>query len=106
MLRNLDAAWEIRGGRSVVGFFIVDERGGAPVSAWNQFVSETVVPDVLEASLPHRSEAERDAIARAFLGVTTWQAVCREFDIPFGELPHELHLQTEAIEARQIRGAT
>src|SRR5262249_58118427 len=37
--------------------------------------------DVLAASLPHRSKLEREAIARAFLGATTWQLVCREFDI-------------------------
>jgi hypothetical protein len=37
---------------------------------------------VLRASLPHRTADERSQIASALLGVTTWQAVCDEFQIP------------------------
>jgi hypothetical protein len=38
-------------------------------------------PATLDKSLPHRSAAERRAIADACLGITTWQRVCRRFEI-------------------------
>ena len=68
---------------------------GEPASAasmsvpahWQTAVEETVASPVLEQSLPHRSAAERSAIANAFLGATTWQAVCAEFEIDFASLP-------------------
>ncbi len=86
MLRHLDAAWEHRQGRRIYGLFIVEaERGTSsvePPSAWHDAVGLTISNDVLEASLPHRSPDERMQIASALLGVTTWQAVCAEFQIP------------------------
>lgn len=91
MLRHLDCAWECRRGRDVLGFFIVEGEGGASAlsvpSLWQAAVEMTVRTDVLKASLPHRNEAEREAIARGFLGATTWQRVCRESDISWAELP-------------------
>ncbi len=86
MLRHLDAAWEHRQGRPIYGLFIVEREEGAasvgPSSAWHQAVEETISDDVLKGSLPHRSPDERSQIASALLGVTTWQAVCDEFQIP------------------------
>jgi hypothetical protein len=86
MLRHLDAAWEHRQGRRIYGLFIVEaERGTSSVEpplVWHDAVGLTISNDVLEASLPHRSPDERTQIASALLGVTTWQAVCAEFQIP------------------------
>ncbi|HEX3233491.1 MAG TPA: hypothetical protein VHR41_04810 [Gemmatimonadales bacterium] len=87
MLRLLDAAWDHRQGRRIYGLFIVEggERGvtsAEPSSAWHEAVELTISDEVLKGSLPHRSPEERSEIASALLGVTTWQAVCDEFQIP------------------------
>jgi hypothetical protein len=86
MLRHLDAAWELRQGRRIYGLYIVEAEPGttsvdAP-SAWKEAVELTISDEVLKASLPHRSPDERSQIASALLGVTTWQAVCDDFQIP------------------------
>lgn len=82
MHRHLDAAWEIRGGKRVYGFFIVegDGRSGEVTSDWLRFAEQTYSDKALIRSLPHRCE-EREALARCFLGVTTWQNVLREFGL-------------------------
>jgi hypothetical protein len=86
MLRHLDAAWEYRQGRRIYGLFIVEAEKGTtsvePSSAWHEAVELTISDEVLKGSLPHRSSDERSQIASALLGVTTWQAVCDEFQIP------------------------
>jgi hypothetical protein len=86
MLRHLDAAWENRQGRHIYGLFIVEAEEGsasvAPSSAWHQAVEATISEEVLKGSLPHRSPEERSQIASALLGVTTWQVVCDEFQLP------------------------
>jgi hypothetical protein len=91
MLRHLDCAWEVRQGRSVVGFFIVEGDGGAdaiePPKVWREAAETTVQPPTLASNLPHRGASERESIARCFLGVTTWQRVCLEFEIPWAALP-------------------
>ena len=86
MLRHLDAAWEHRQGRRIYGLFIVEAEEGTasvgPSSAWHQAVEMAIAEEVLEGSLPHRTPDERSQIAGALLGVTTWQVVCDEFQIP------------------------
>ena len=81
MLRHLDCAWEIRGGRQVAGFFIVEgEDASEEIPAkWLSFARETIAPSTIAAGLPHRGPDEQKQIAAAFIGVTTWQRVCREF---------------------------
>lgn len=90
MLRHLDCAWEVRGGRTVYGCVIVEGNGGGTVVAvpehWRRVCAETVTLEALNGSLPHRSAEERRAIAEGYLGVTTWQAVCRTFDIAWERL--------------------
>lgn len=81
MLRHLDAAWELRGERPVYGFFIVEAeegRDGQPAipKHWIDAAQATVSDEGLAESLPHRSPEDRPALARSFLGVTTWQDVC------------------------------
>jgi len=87
MLRNLDAVWD--SGKPAYGFFIVEGLGGSTEvpSEWQKFASETVSTKALGGSLPHRSETERAAFAKAFLGVTTWQKVCGALGIRFDQLP-------------------
>jgi hypothetical protein len=86
MLRHLDAAWEHRQGRRIYGLFIVEaEKGTAAFetsSVWQEAVELTISEEVLKGSMPHRSPEERSEIASALLGVTTWQAICDEFQIP------------------------
>jgi hypothetical protein len=86
MLRHLDAAWEHRAGRRIYGLYIVEAvaASGAldPPFTWHAAVESTISDEVLKGSLPHRTPDERSQIASALLGVTTWQAVCDEFNIP------------------------
>ena len=86
MLRHLEAAWEHRQGRRIYGLYIVEAETGTsstePPYTWHEAVESTISGEVLRASLPHRTPDERSQIASALLGVTTWQAVCDEFQIP------------------------
>jgi hypothetical protein len=104
MLRHLDAAWEHRQGRRIYGLFIVEAEKDAlsdePSSAWHEAVELTVSDKVLNGSLPHRSPEERSQIGGALLGVTTWQAVCEEFQIP-----HEV-LIPEVLDDRPASATT
>ena len=94
MLRHLDAAWEHRQGRQIYGLFIVEaeepDTSAEPSGAWHQAVESTISDQVLNGSLPHRSPEERSHIASALLGITTWQAVCNEFQIPHNVLIQEV----------------
>jgi len=92
MLRHLDCAWEIRGHKKVLGFFIVDSHSSSPnvPDNWCIFAKETVSPEAISSSLPHRGPEEQRQIADAFIGVTTWQRVCKEFSdegLNYAELP-------------------
>ena len=91
MLRHLDCAHACRGTKMVLGLMIVEGTGGANATTvpkvWDDAAAETVSAPILGASLPHRLEAERAAIAESFLGVTTWQAVCATFGIDYSALP-------------------
>jgi hypothetical protein len=93
MWRHIDAAWEIRGRRRVFGFFIVpgqEPDGGVPPDVEAAF-GEALGEAVLEANFPHRSTKERDAIAPCFLGGTTWNLVCKAFNISLASLPRTIH---------------
>jgi hypothetical protein len=104
MLRHLDGAWEHRQGRRIYGLFIVEAEKGTtsvePSFAWHEAVESTISDEVLKGSLPHRSSDERSQIASALLGVTTWQALCDEF-----QLPREV-LIPEVLDDRPAPGAT
>jgi hypothetical protein len=94
ILRHLDCAWEVRGEKSVFGFFIVEGKGEADAidvpQGWVEACRQTVSKSALRGSLPHRLPEERREIADAFLGATTWQAVCRKFGIDWATLPDEV----------------
>lgn len=68
------------------GLYIVEAESGSsstePPSTWHEAIDSTISDQVLRDSLPHRTSDERAQIAGALLGVTTWQAVCDEFQIP------------------------
>lgn len=83
ILRHLDCAWEIRGKKQVIGFFIVQGENGkeeVPVK-WQEFAKDTISAEAIASSLPHRGPEEQGEIASCFAGVTTWERVCREFGI-------------------------
>jgi len=92
--RHLDAAWEIRGRRSVYGFLIVDSEAdsldGSVPEVWRQAARECLQPSVLSTSFPHRSADEMASISRCFLGATTWQQICARFCIDLRSLPDEV----------------
>jgi hypothetical protein len=97
MLRHLDAAWEHRAGRRLYGMYIVEAEASSafePPFTWHAAVEATITDEVLRGSLPHRTPDERSQIANALLGVTTWQAVCAEFQIPRDVLIPEVFDQT------------
>ena len=92
--RHIDAAWELRGKRTVYGFFIVESDAaltdGAVPEAWQKAGQACLDAAVLRASFPHRSAEEVAAISRCYLGVTTWRKICERFDIDWRTLPHEI----------------
>jgi hypothetical protein len=87
LLRHLDCAWEVRNGKRVVGFYIVegevdDDRTSMSIGpAWQAAARDIQSREVIDASLPHRSPGERAEIASGFLGVTTWQRLAAEFNL-------------------------
>jgi hypothetical protein len=89
MWRHIDAAWEIRGRRRVFGFFIVQDpqSDGEVPPAVEAASGEALSEAVLEANFPHRSSKERDAITACFLGGTSWNLVCKKFNISLTSLP-------------------
>jgi hypothetical protein len=111
MLRTLDCAIDTFPGYEIWGLFIVE--GDLPKTVdvperWKGFSNDTTNPMVLEESLPHRSAQERLAVAHSYVGVTTWQAVCDQFQIDFSSLPDEceerpLSRAEVALEAQNAR---
>jgi hypothetical protein len=90
MLRHIDAAWEIRAHRRVFGLMIVEGDASGPTKvpvAWTRAAALETDPLTITASLPHRGPEEQRAIANAFIGVTSWQAVVGEFGLPESVLP-------------------
>jgi len=89
MLRHLDCAWEVKGQKQIIGFFIVEGLGESMdvPATWINFSRETISTRAVATSLPHRGPEEQAGIAAAFCGVTTWQRVCSEFDIEWRNMP-------------------
>ena len=92
MLRHLDCAWEIRGNKRVIGFFIVEGKAESRAipSEWLIFAKDTISPEAISSSLPHRGPEEQLEIKAAFTGIATWQQVCFEFHdfgLTFSSLP-------------------
>jgi hypothetical protein len=83
MLRHLDCAWEVRGQKQVVGFFVVEGDGGGEQvpQRWLGYARDTTGAASIASSLPHRGPEEQRQIASCFIGVTTWRRICREFGI-------------------------
>ena len=91
MLRHIDAAWDGRGKRNVYGFFMVEAEPGSKYvpQKWLIAALDTISRTSVDESLPHRSPSEREDIAKAFLGVTTWQLACEALNVPVDILPPE-----------------
>jgi hypothetical protein len=86
--RHVDAAWEIKGRRTVFGLFVVESDAEAVEDAWQKAAKHTLADDTLAGSFPHRGNAERTDIAKSFLGVVTWRAICSAFALPYSSLPN------------------
>lgn len=90
ILRHIDCAWEIKEGRKIYGFFIVEGTASGEVPhEWVAYSRNTVSKNALNSSLPHRTKDEKIAIAESFLGVATWQRVCSSLNVDFNSLPNE-----------------
>jgi len=90
MIRHIDCAWEIAGKRKIVGFFIVEGNGadGDVPKNWVQYAEQTMASGAIASSLPHRGPEEQRGIVSCFAGVTTWQRVCKMFNIDWATLPN------------------
>ena len=68
----------------MIGFLIVQgESGGEePPTKCLNYAKEITSRAALASSLPPRGPQEQKEIASCFVGVTTWEKICREFAIP------------------------
>lgn len=89
LIRHMDAATELFPHKRVLGLLIVEGGKGNEAASphWVQQCEEQYSAEMLISSLPHRTPAERQAIADNVLGVTTWQAVCAATQIPWSSIP-------------------
>ena len=91
LVRHMDAAFEVRDDRRVLGLLIVEGTDGPDGLTlppfWRSEADEQVSKEMLTASLPHRTPEERRILASGMLGGTTWQRVCREFGMPWPPAP-------------------
>lgn len=87
MWRHIEGAWEARGTRRVIGFFLVEAVDGDLPLVWKDAATATFGSGALESSLPHLDEGERQNLAACFAGVATWQRVCSHFGIDPALLP-------------------
>jgi len=62
---------------------VVKGDGNEADAEWQRQALEIISPEVLAGSLPHRSDDERQQIARAFLDATTRHKVCATLEIPW-----------------------
>jgi hypothetical protein len=93
MLRHIDCAWEVAGNRKIIGFFIVEgtDNDRLVPTPWIEYARQTVAPDAVASSLPHRGLEEQNGIASCFAGVTTWQRLCKELKQNWAALPDVFH---------------
>ena len=89
ILRHLDAALEIRGNRSLYGFFMVEGKSdGSLPGVWRDACASTLSEEALSGSLPHRGPGDQEVIRNAFLGAVSWQAACDVLGVPHQSLPN------------------
>lgn len=91
ILRHIDCAYELElcgRKRPVFGFFIVeaDKNSNNVPAHWVSACKDTLSEEVVRQSLPHRTDTQKSAISEGFLGATTWQTVCKEFDLPVASI--------------------
>jgi hypothetical protein len=81
LARNLEVAQGMASGRRY-GVLLIVENEKDFVVADHRALSDRLKPD-----LPHYDDAERDFLARHFLGRVTWQGVCEATRVAFEKLP-------------------
>ncbi|MEJ2147780.1 MAG: hypothetical protein P8020_21910, partial [Acidobacteriota bacterium] len=86
-----------------IGYFIVEgEAAGLEFTEPSlDYARETLTTEAIASSLPHRDPDEQAEIVACFTGVTTWQRVCREFDLDWNALPEQIR----TVDRRPRRGA-
>lgn len=57
-------------------------------------------PEVVARSLPHRSVADRERLLSRYLGLTTWEAIVRRFQLPKGTLLKEVESKRDGADLR------
>jgi hypothetical protein len=88
MWRHLDAAWEVRGTRRVIGVTVVEgSYDGSIPAQYREYARNLQTAEALQQSLPHRDLNEREQIRECFAGVTTWQRLAARFGANPRELP-------------------
>lgn len=90
MLRHMDAALHEQPSKRPIGFFAVEGQRSAPLipeEKWTNTVRGTRASDAIQDSLPHRTLEEKRMIRDGFIGIVTWQAIVRAFDLGADTLP-------------------
>jgi hypothetical protein len=91
LVRHMDAAMDAYPKKRVLGLLIVEGPGGLndpePSQFWKAQSHAQYSDDMLRNSLPHRTLEQRQMIGDGIIGITTWQAVCAEFHIPWPPAP-------------------
>lgn len=90
LIRHMDGAMAIAGGRTVLSLLLVEGKSDDPMTVpvkWTRELEKHFQPDMLALSLPHRSDEERQLIVNGVLGIATWQRVCNEFSIRWPPAP-------------------
>ena len=77
LIRHMDAALELAGSRVVLGLIIYEEDAPYVPSISNEMIEE---------SLPHRTQTDRDRIRRGWLSPMTWQELGSRFDISYPDV--------------------
>jgi hypothetical protein len=80
LLRHMDTALDMYSAKRIYGLLIVERmecNPEVPSQHWMDESDEQISDQMLQASLPHRTEQQRSQLKSGVLGVTTWQAVCR-----------------------------
>lgn len=76
LVRNLEAAGELAGGRAAHVLLVTEDDGHPGLR-----------PEHMQESLPHLDAAGRDALLRRYLGQTTWARLGEALDVPPERLP-------------------
>ena len=90
LVRNLEVASELAGGKEYAVGLIVEDDSDLGLAT-----------ETIDDSVPHRSDAAREDLARHFLGAISWAEVCEALGIEVSSLPHTSEEAASRIKAAQ-----